>query len=460
MNTHIHNAFAAKVLSLLLTTVIAFFAFAYGASASVSPASVIESIEYGGSLGVDKEVTTPEIPQDPEICFLADTTGSMSPALANVKANVGIIMASVLAIQPNAEFCAAQYRDLGDTPVFAVDQDLTTTPADVQTAINTWAAGGGGDTPEAQLNALHLLATGAASYDGPNRIVVWFGDASGHDPSDGNTLASTIADLAAAGITVIAIPVTGSGDGLDSTGQATALTGATNGVLLPDASPDEIADAIITGLLELTTDVWYDITCDDGLTVTLDPEVYYDVPGGATVDFDETIEVDNDADLQGQTLHCSVDFLANSYPDGGTSIGVEEIWIRVPDTTNPIAQCITTVNPHGNKKPAAGSADLPGASGGQNEDGFYELLAEDNLGIRGIFVNGFGPYVSGDKVKVTEAPGVEPKENKMGSAQAGNNGKADAIASHLILDSDPVVTAIDFFGNTHSVSCLVPPLPK
>ena len=73
-----------------------------------------------------------------------------------------------------------------------------------------------------------------------------------------------------------------------------------------------------------------------------------------------------------------------------------------------------------------------------------------------IWVSGFGPYVSGDKLKVTEAPGATPSEKKMGSA----NGQADAIAAHLTLNADPVVVVTDASGNKTTVACLVPPPPK
>jgi hypothetical protein len=64
--------------------------------------------------------------------------------------------------------------------------------------------------------------------------------------------------------------------------------------------------------------------------------------------------------------------------------------------------------------------------------------------------------LSGDKLKITEAPGVTPKIKKIGS----NNGAADEVIAHLMLDSDAIVTATDSAGNTASVSCLVPPMPK
>lgn len=430
--------------------------------AQVSPEFVDQEVEYGESFGVEKEVTTPLIPLDPEICFLADTTGSMGEALANITNNAIAIMDTVIDEQPNAEFCAAQYRDEGDTPLFSVDQDLTTDTSAVQTAISTWVASGGGDEPEAQLNALNELASGAASFDGPNRIVVWFGDAPGHDPSAGVDEATAIAALNAANITVIAIPVDTFASGLDSTGQATDITDATDGILLPDASPEEVADAIITGITSLTSDVWFEVnTCSDGLSVNLSPTVHYDVLGGDTVFFDETITVDDDASRQGQTLTCSVSFYSNSYPDGGDLIGTERISITVPDTTGPELQCVSTTNPSGKKTPPAGSSDMPGSKGGQNEDGFYQLLAEDeHSGIESIYVSGFGSYLSGDKIKVTEKNNGAEKEIKMGSTQSGNEGESDEIVAHLLLNDDPVVIATDGSGNTTEVTCYVPPLPK
>lgn len=178
---------------------------------------------------------------------------------------------------------------------------------------------------------------------------------------------------------------------------------------------------------------------------------------------------------------CSVDPNCNTDPAGQTSwtypsngsVGTDVIeacyttsagtrhcarakkdWV---DRTPPKAACIETVNPHGKNVPPAGSTTLPGPRGGQNEDGFYELFAKDNLpGVVAIFVNGFGPLGTGDKIKVTEAPGAIPSMKKMGSLI----GQAGAILTHLILDSDPVMTAIDAAGNKTAVSCFVPPPPK
>ena len=133
--------------------------------------------------------------------------------------------------------------------------------------------------------------------------------------------------------------------------------------------------------------------------------------------------------------------------------------VEVVDTTPPEVWCVESVNPHGNNIPGEKRSDKA-KDKAQNPDGFYQLFAEDNCSdvedIE-IFVSGFGPFKSGDVVKITEAPGATPSMKKIGSA----NGQAEAVVAHLILDSDPVITAVDGNGNIGPCGdCLVPPPPK
>jgi hypothetical protein len=133
------------------------------------------------------------------------------------------------------------------------------------------------------------------------------------------------------------------------------------------------------------------------------------------------------------------------------------------DTTAPEAQCVETVNPHGNKDPQA-----PGKGGkGQNQDGFYELLATDDLfddcAPLQLFITDsgsgtvFGPLANGAKVKYTEEIDATPEIKKMG----GNKGDAEAIDWHIIGTGDMYLHAVDQSGNTSDpVACLVPPPPK
>jgi hypothetical protein len=142
---------------------------------------------------------------------------------------------------------------------------------------------------------------------------------------------------------------------------------------------------------------------------------------------------------------------------------VEEGTCPLPDVEPPEVACVETTNPHGKKVPPAGSTTLPGPKGGQNEDGFYELLARDLIDPNvEVFVMDsgsgviFGPFMSGDKVKITESDDEPPTMKKMGS----NNGKAGAITTHLILNGDAIVLAVDNAGNMARTLCLVPKPPK
>ncbi len=56
----------------------------------VDPASVTDALAPSQNIVINKTVQTPDIPPRPDIVFLADTTGSMTDALANVQANAAV----------------------------------------------------------------------------------------------------------------------------------------------------------------------------------------------------------------------------------------------------------------------------------------------------------------------------------------------------------------------------------
>jgi hypothetical protein len=214
------------------------------------------------------EVITVTIPKDSkrklDIYFLADTTGSMFNILAAVKAGVPNIISGVPAGN-DIFYGVGNYKDFNPSDPFAFQHQLNPTDpvanlAAIQAAINTWSAGGGVDAPEAQLFALDQLAEppggGIGWRTDSKRIIVWFGDQPGHDPSGGATLISDIAKLQAENISVIAISV---GDNLlDATGQATAITSATGGSFQSGINANTIVNAIITlinGLISVINNV-------------------------------------------------------------------------------------------------------------------------------------------------------------------------------------------------------------
>ena len=137
-------------------------------------------------------------------------------------------------------------------------------------------------------------------------------------------------------------------------------------------------------------------------------------------------------------------------PAGTATRSVTKTWA---DLTPPVVACRPTTNPSGNNIPPAGN----NPSSGQNPDGFYVLLATDLVDPNprisvsdtgSSFVA--GPYPSGTKIKLTQAPGSTPNA-KPGPGE---------IDWHITLKGDAVVTATDSSGNSASVSCKVPPPPK
>ena len=137
-------------------------------------------------------------------------------------------------------------------------------------------------------------------------------------------------------------------------------------------------------------------------------------------------------------------------PAGTATRSVTKRWA---DLTPPVVSCQPTTNPSGNNIPPAGE----NPKSGQNPDGFYILLATDlvdpNPQVRvqdsaSSFVA--GPYASGTKIKLTQAPGAKP------NAKPGPG----VIDWHIKLKGDAIVVATDGSGNSASVTCLVPPPPK
>lgn len=221
--------------------------------------------------------------QKVDVYFLADTTASMGPVLSEVASSSGAILTALAGLDLDFAYGVGNYRDFPfDSYAFQHQLSPTADAAAVQAAINAWSPAGGVDLPEGQLFALDRIATdqdGAIGWRfNAKRILVWFGDAPGHDPvcdaisglADDITTGSVIGKLAAANITVIAITsTTGSGGGLDSDptagandytppcetpagfpGQATTIATATGGTHLIDVEPTAIVNVIIDALMD------------------------------------------------------------------------------------------------------------------------------------------------------------------------------------------------------------------
>ena len=148
---------AGQVFFAFLVLLIPVNVLAVGGGDTVDPSSYATSLKPGQSATISKTVTisagTP-ISAKVDVFFLADTTGSMSTALSNVKNGAAAIMAGTSGLGDVA-YGVGEYKDVGDAFVYRRNQDITTDTAAVQTGINAWGASGGGDTQ--RLNYMDLI---------------------------------------------------------------------------------------------------------------------------------------------------------------------------------------------------------------------------------------------------------------------------------------------------------------
>ncbi|MDE5119684.1 MAG: VWA domain-containing protein [Trichodesmium sp. St19_bin1] len=154
-----------------------------------------------------------------DIMFITDSTGSMAPAIEDVKKNM-ILMAKVFyqEMEPfwNTRIGLASYKDMYDPELFSMHTRITCDMDKLEKGLNELNAIGGGDAYEAQLLALYFLATSPMTtgwrHDSDARFIIWWGDQPGHDPVGYNdyriTLPKTIHALKEARIEVIGISVT------------------------------------------------------------------------------------------------------------------------------------------------------------------------------------------------------------------------------------------------------------
>jgi hypothetical protein len=264
------------------------------ASITIEPTDNILVLNPGDT---SEEIVTVKVPPNVgvskvDVYFLADTTGSMDSILTAVQNGASNILDALNALGLDMVFGVGNYKDFqpgAEFPApFAFQHQLnpTTTVADVKNAFNAWSASGGSDTPEGQLFALDQLAEPPGGTIGwrsdAKRIIVWFGDAPGHDPvcaaASGLpfdiTEASATAKLVAQNISVIAIstdtgvPGALDGDPTDgddyadvcgpaggSPGQGTRIASATGGTHATGIDKTTIVDAITNLVLSAATTI-------------------------------------------------------------------------------------------------------------------------------------------------------------------------------------------------------------
>ena len=456
----------------------------------LTPALVEKAIVPGGSVDIEKTVHTPEIPPDIDVCLLEDETGSFGDDIGNLQSGTTAqdIFTTITTTSPGAQFAVAGFRDYPVFPhggandhVYRLLSPMNPNLANWLTGIAALTASGGADFPEAQYDAI-VAAAGPGTFNDPTlglqndcgwrvaavtRVLVVATDAAFHLPGGGkphvNTQATTVAALDNQGIAVVGLKAPGAGLELDNLVAALAAGGSVQPLSSDGAN---IGAAILAGLAAIQVDVAMATDCSAPISVTFAP-ASQTVTSGDDAVFTETISVA--ASAPPDTYECDDFALIDGQPmvDAAGNIIKEHKIIRVFR-----AVCVETVNPAGKNVPPAGSTTLPGPKGGQNEDGFYELLIEGPVPGAQIYVvdkgsdNIFGTaddtvypaappapgFPNGTKIKYTEANGITPPDIKPGPG---------AIDFRIKGQGDAVVFAVDAADNVSDpVDCKVPPPPK
>jgi hypothetical protein len=289
---------------------------------AVTPDSYSDVINVGESVTIHKTVTisnTTPTSAKVDVLFLADATGSMGSMISAAKSAAGSILSGVSGLG-DVQFAVASYRDwptyptggYGDYP-FVLEQNLTTNAAAVQSAINSWTASGGADWEESQLYALEQSAIQTSWRSGSTRIVVWFGDAAGHDPSGTTTEEQAIAALNDKNIHVEALNTSTYGGGLNTNGQASRIATATDGDYYASINTSAIVSEIsgaITSVFDNYSTVSLQAVGAENVSVSVSPAYT------GTFDRSATRTFDFDVVVTGLTAGVD-DFDVNVLVDGG-----------------------------------------------------------------------------------------------------------------------------------------------
>src|SRR6266853_401804 len=147
-------------------------------------AFTLAAVSFASAKDAEPKQTKPAKPRL-EVCFVLDTTGSMSGLIEGAKQKIWSIANEMISAKPTPEIRLGLigYRDRGDDYVVK-SFDLTNDIDAVYANLRAFNAGGGGDTPESVNEAL----TGMKWSQGRSvlKIIFLVGDAPPHmDYEDG-----------------------------------------------------------------------------------------------------------------------------------------------------------------------------------------------------------------------------------------------------------------------------------
>ncbi|SDP80461.1 RICIN domain-containing protein [Lentzea jiangxiensis] len=312
-----------------------------------------------------------------DVYFLVDSTGSMTSIIDAVRARVEEILNRLVTaagqVGADVRFGVGNYRDL-DFPVeqrFHHQVSLTSSAPAAAGGIHAWTVAGGTTTAEGQFFALDHLAQPPGGTIGwraeAKRIILWIGDAPGHDPicqavsglTYNITEHSVISKLRAEGIAVLVIstPSGSSGPGLDidpvplsngtpfqgnctiggTAGQGSRVAAATGGTYTDGITPATVVDTIITlGTTGITTIGSVTLVPDTAIApfVRISPASYGPFPGTQPQTLNFALEFPSATPTaaapvtQEITVQGAVDVVVDGVRTGSTHVK-----ITVPDLT-------------------------------------------------------------------------------------------------------------------------------
>jgi Mg-chelatase subunit ChlD len=114
-----------------------------------------------------------------DIVFVVDNTGSMGDSIEVVKGKIREFITASKGKYAQIRYGLVQYRDAGDDFVTRVTP-FTTDTAAFESAVSAMSAQGGGDWPEAMLDAIYAAAT-KLQWLSQRRVMILLGDAPGHE---------------------------------------------------------------------------------------------------------------------------------------------------------------------------------------------------------------------------------------------------------------------------------------
>jgi hypothetical protein len=314
--------------------------------------------------------------------FLADTTSSMRDAIAAVQSGISDVLTQIQSLGADVQFGVGEYKDFpapdpGRHPyAFAHQCSLSANITQVKAAVDAWTVTSGQDVPENQFYALDQVAEAPGGKIGwradSRRIIIWFGDAAGHDAvcrqisglSYDITEASVTAKLVAEKIKVLALSLKSSGApaGLDdnpkmtpngyesfcgapggTVGQGTRIAKATGGKIVQGVSANTIVETIKTELAAQITAIGNVSLVAKGATASF-VQAIAPSAGHGPLSRDQDNEISFDvswignvpATYEDQVFNGSLDVVADGEVIGGKTVKItvpldEEIPMPRPD---------------------------------------------------------------------------------------------------------------------------------